>query len=182
MRGRYHSLLVGPPAPPRRGHLARQVLQGGLQLSRGHPRPLTSPGSWLLPGKTTLPSDPTEQRDLGLTATATSLSAQPAWEWELDDGGLTSGAAAGAHASPRHRPAGSPGKPALPTCHARPFQHPQGAQPGLSPTCAEAARLWPDVAGIRLPFALSADRSCRPTAGPAGPRPAGAPMLHSSLS
>lgn len=181
MRGRHHSLLVGPPARQGQRHLARQVLQGGLQLSRGHPRPLTSPGSWLLLGRLHFPAIPWNSK-ASLDSRRHKSFRLPSLGVELGDGGLTSGAAAGAHASPRHRPARSPGRPALPTCHACPSQRPQGAQAGLSPTCAEAARLWPDVAGIRLPFARSADRSCRPTAGRAGPRPAGSPMLHSSLS
>lgn len=60
--------------------LLTRVLQDGLRLGRGHPRPLTSAGSWAAcPGKTTLPSRPREQRKpLALTAAATSLSASPA--------------------------------------------------------------------------------------------------------
>lgn len=59
--------------------LLTRVLHGGLRLGRGHPRPLTSAGSWAaFLGKTTLPSHPREQRKpLALTAAATSLSASP---------------------------------------------------------------------------------------------------------
>lgn len=96
MRGLPTFYPDGPSHPARaNATLPGRVLQSGLLLGRGHPRPLTSPGSWAAcSGKTTLPRDPREQRKpLALTAAATSLSASPAClgagSWELDYGGLT---------------------------------------------------------------------------------------------
>lgn len=183
---RYAITVSGSPCCPARAveTFPARVLQGGLHLGRGHPRPLSSPGSWAAcHGKTTLPSDPREKRKpfgfdshrhksfrLSSLPRSSELGAGLWWPEQLTQ-------RRSPEPLPLPRPPTSPERPGqqpAPTCHARPSQPPEGPKP-----TAEAGCRRPDVAGSWSPIAVlscSGDFSCSLTTawtwglveGPAG--------------
>ena len=148
MRGQPPLHLHSPSRAPR-------VLQGGLLLGRGHPRPLNNPGSQAAcRGRTTLPSNPREKRKpFGFDShhhKSFRLPGRPG-SWEL---GLwwpepqTQPQEPGApDPSPAAAPPGRPGKQPQ-TCHACPAQPPGGPETA-SPGPPLRLDHQPDVAGLR---------------------------------
>lgn len=137
-----------------------QDLQSELHLGRGHRRPLSAPEAGLSAmGRLHFPAIPGKSKNpLALTATATSLSASPAFlgagKREQDYGGLSSRRGRKSREPLSVLSLGTPPERPPESCELRspcqPLPAPQG--PELP---AEAGSRRPDVAGSRIATVLS---------------------------